>query len=107
MTKIPAAEGAAKSRYAIAKSTLRWRTASAIASAAIAQAFRKKKHMTASSRAAKVDFRTVYNTEGRGWNVLTDGMRISFTRIDVIGAFYSAPRLTKTNWRCAISELDQ
>src|SRR3954471_22063551 len=95
MMKIPAAEGAAKFLYAIAKSTLRWRTASAIASTAIAQAFKKKKHMTASSRAVKVDFRTVYSTEGRGWSVLTDGMRISFTRIDVIGAFYSALRLTK------------
>src|SRR3954470_23862012 len=95
MMKIPAAEGAAKFLYAIAKSTLRWRTASAIASTAIAQAFKKKKHMTASRRAVKVDFRTVYNTEGRGWSVLTDGIRISFTRIDVIGAFYSALRLAK------------
>jgi hypothetical protein len=77
MTKIPAADGAAKSLYAVAKSKLRWRTASESASPAMAQAFRKKKQMTDNSRAVKVDFRAVYKTEGRRSRGIADGMRIS------------------------------
>jgi len=81
---MPAAEGAAKSRYAIAKSKFRWRTLAAMANTAIAQAFRKKKQITASSRAVKVDFKIVYKAEGRGSGAVADEIRISFTRMEVI-----------------------
>ena len=64
------------------KSRVWCRIAAKIPSIAIAQAFRKKKEITATNTAANVALRNTNAAEGRRSRNNADGMRISFISID-------------------------